>query len=68
MSQKHEKNGDNMFDLSFFFNVTSHETWFSTVPKDEHMEDMSAPCKQMMCWQCPEGNFHVEFAADVGDT
>ena len=37
------------------------------VLRDEHMEDMSAPYKQMMCWQCQDGHFHVEFAADVGD-
>ena len=38
------------------------------VPKDGHMEDMSAPCKQVMCWQCQDGHFHVEFGADVSDT
>ena len=38
------------------------------VPRDGHMEGMSAPCKQIMCWQCHKGHFHVEFVADVGDT
>ena len=38
------------------------------VPRDEHMEDMLAPYKQMMCRQYQKGHFHVEFAADVGDT
>ena len=39
----------NMYDLSTFFYVTSHETWFFMIPKNGHMEDKSVPCKQMTC-------------------
>ena len=27
------------------------------VPRDGHVEDMSAPCKQLMCWQCQTSYF-----------
>ena len=29
---------------------------------------MSTSCKQMMCWKCQKGQFHLKFTADVGDT
>ena len=38
------------------------------VPREGHMEDMSTPYKQMMCWQCQEGHIKMEFVADVCDT